>query len=95
MNHNLTDFDRGLQGYLVDFFHAVKQHGFRHGGGGFYGDNRMGAMTLSGLLGGALLCGADLLARSAGGGELPVSMFTSLLGAPLLVYLAVRGRDEV
>lgn len=76
---------------LISFVGLLAPHSARL----LTGDNRMGAMALSGLLGGALLCGADLLARSAGSGELPVSMFTSLLGAPLLVYLAVRGRDEV
>ena len=55
-------------------------------------NNRIGTMTLSGLLGAALLCGADLLARSAGASELPVSIFTSLLGAPFLIFLIVQGR---
>lgn len=55
-------------------------------------NNRIGTMTLSGLMGAALLCGADLLARSAGASELPVSIFTSLLGAPFLIFLIVRGR---
>jgi len=54
--------------------------------------SRPGVMLLSGLLGGALLCGADILARSVAATELPVSIFTSLLGAPFLVYLIVRGR---
>ncbi len=49
-------------------------------------------MLLSGLMGGALLCGADILARSAAQTELPVSIFTSLLGAPFLLYLILRGR---
>ena len=51
------------------------------------------AMLLSGLLGGALLCGADILARSVAATELPVSIFTSLLGAPFLLYLIIRGRQ--
>lgn len=54
--------------------------------------NRMGTMVLSGLLGGVLLCAADLLARSLAETELPVSIFTSLLGAPFLIWLVVRGR---
>jgi len=56
------------------------------------GDNRRGTLWLSGLTGGVLLCGADLLARSAAASELPVSIFTSLLGAPFLIYLVARGR---
>ena len=55
-------------------------------------DNRMGTMLLSGLLGGSLLCIADILARSAGATELPVSIFTSLLGAPFLIFLLFRER---
>ena len=51
-----------------------------------------GVLLLSGLAGGVLLTGADILARSAAAAELPVSIFTSLLGAPFLVWLAVRGR---
>lgn len=57
-------------------------------------DNRPGTMALSGLLGGCLLCGGDLLARSAAASELPVSIFTSALGAPFLIYLVIRGRRE-
>ena len=49
----------------------------------------------SGLLGGGLLCGADILARSVAATELPVSIFTSLLGAPFLIFLIVRGRNRV
>lgn len=55
-------------------------------------DNRPGTMALSGLLGGILLCGGDLLARSVASSELPVSIFTSALGAPFLIYLVIRGR---
>ena len=47
------------------------------------------------LLGGALLCGADMLARSVALAELPVSIFTSLLGAPFLIVLIFRGRRQV
>ena len=56
--------------------------------------NRADTMALSGILGGVLLCGADILARSVAATELPVSIFTSLLGAPFLVYLIVRGRKQ-
>ena len=56
------------------------------------GHNRLSAMLLSGLFGGCLLTGADILARSAAQTELPVSIFTSLLGAPFLVYLIGKGR---
>ena len=58
-------------------------------------NNRIGTMALSGLIGASLLCGADILARSVAATELPVSIFTSLLGAPFLVYLIARGRRQV
>ena len=53
-------------------------------------DNRIGTMFLGGCIGGILLCGADILARSAAQTELPVSIFTSLLGAPFLIFLLAR-----
>ena len=55
-------------------------------------DNRPSTMLLSGLLGGLLLTVADILARSVASAELPVSIFTSLLGAPFLLGLIVRGK---
>lgn len=58
-------------------------------------DNRPHTMYLSGILGGILLCGADLFARSAAATELPVSIFTSLLGAPFLLYLLFSKRRSV
>lgn len=57
-------------------------------------ENSPGTMLLSGFLGGSLLCGADILARSLCASELPVSIFTSLLGAPLLLWLVIRQRRE-
>lgn len=55
-------------------------------------DNRRGTMVLSGIAGGVLLCGADLLSRSIAAAELPVSIFTSLLGAPFLISLVLKAR---
>ena len=55
-------------------------------------DNSRSTMCLSGILGGSLLCLADILARSVTSVELPVSIFTSLLGAPFLIMLVVRQR---
>lgn len=59
------------------------------------GHNRITTMFLSGVLGGILLCGADILARSVAATELPVSIFTSILGAPFLIFLIVRGRRKL
>ena len=53
-------------------------------------DNRIQTLLLSGLTGGVLLCLADILARSVWKSELPVSVFTSLLGAPFLLLLLIK-----
>ena len=76
---------------LISFIGLLAPHGARL----LTRSNRMGTMVLSGLLGGVLLCAADLLARSLAETELPVSIFTSLLGAPFLIWLVVRGRREL
>ena len=76
---------------LISFVGLLAPHGARL----LTKNNRAGTMLLSGLLGGALLCGADILARSVAATELPVSIFTSLLGAPFLIFLIVRERRRV
>ena len=76
---------------LISFVGLLAPHGARL----LTGNNRRGTMVLSGLMGGVLLCGADILARSAAATELPVSIFTSLLGAPFLIFLIIRGRRQV
>ena len=76
---------------LVSFVGLLAPHSAR----GLTKANRRGTMLLSGLLGAVLLCGADILARSVGRTELPVSIFTSLLGAPFLIYLLARGRRKL
>ena len=59
------------------------------------GHNRRSACLLSGLVGSALLLAADTLAKTAASAELPVSIFTSLLGVPFLLYLIIRPGREV
>lgn len=54
--------------------------------------SRPAGVALAGLVGGCLLLTADILARSAGAGEVPVSIITSLLGAPFLFWLLCRDR---
>ena len=76
---------------LISFVGLLAPHGARL----LTKNNRMGTMLLSGLLGGILLCGADILARSVAATELPVSIFTSLLGAPFLIYLIFRERRTI
>lgn len=56
-------------------------------------ENGRAAMWLGGFVGSILLCGADMVARSAASAELPVSIFTSLLGAPFLIYLMMKKEE--
>ena len=60
-------------------------------------ENGLPTLVLSGLFGAVLLCGADMLARGVAAAELPVSIFTSLLGAPFLIWLVMKGenREEI
>ena len=76
---------------LISFVGLLAPHGARL----LTKSNRLSTMLLSGLLGGVLLCGADILARSAAPVELPVSIFTSLLGAPFLIFLILRERRRL
>lgn len=75
---------------LISFVGLLAPHGARLLAKG----SRRGVLFVGGLLGGILLTGADLLARSLGPSELPVSIFTSLFGAPFLIFLIIRGRRE-
>lgn len=75
---------------LISFVGLLAPHGARL----MTSDNKQGTMLLGGLLGGILLCGADILARSVAATELPVSIFTSILGAPFLIYLIVNRRGR-
>jgi len=56
------------------------------------GHNRQSSCLLSGIIGSVLLLAADVLAKSLAAVELPVSIFTSLLGAPFLIYLILSER---
>lgn len=75
---------------LISFVGLLAPHGARILSKG----NRRSTMLLSGFAGSILLCGADILARSVATSELPVSIFTSLIGAPVLVLLIIRGRRK-
>ena len=76
---------------LISFVGLLAPHGARL----LTRRNSAGTMLMGGLLGGILLTGADILARSVAATELPVSIFTSLLGAPFLIFLVIRGRRQV
>ena len=76
---------------LISFVGLLAPHGARL----LSRSNRVDTMLLSGLMGGILLVGSDIFVRSFTVTELPVSIFTSLLGAPFLVYLIIRERRSV
>lgn len=76
---------------LISFIGLLAPHCARK----ITGDNKLGTLVLCGLVGGCLLTGADILARSVAATELPVSIFTSLLGAPFLVLLIFKGRKNL
>ena len=53
-------------------------------------NTKLSTLLLSGAIGGIILCSADILARTVADSELPVSVFTSLIGAPFLLMLIVN-----
>lgn len=54
------------------------------------GRNDRFTYILTGFTGAIIMTLADISARSVSSSELPVSIFTSLLGAPLLIFLLIR-----
>ncbi|WP_281704192.1 iron chelate uptake ABC transporter family permease subunit, partial [Aeromonas taiwanensis] len=72
---------------VIGFVGLVVPHLLRLCGGS---DQRF-LLPASALGGGALLLGADLVARSAlHAGELPIGVITASVGAPLFIYLLLR-----
>lgn len=57
-------------------------------------DNSRSTMFFSGLIGSCILLAADIPARSLASSELPLSIFTSLLGAPVLLLYLFRRRQN-
>ncbi len=55
--------------------------------------NKKSTMFCSVLVGVITMLAADIFARSVAESELPLSIFTSLAGAPFLVYLLVRKKN--
>ena len=76
---------------LISFVSLLAPHGARL----LLKNNRISTMLLSGLIGGCLLTMSDIFARSIASTELPVSIFTSLLGVPFLIYLCIRRSDRI
>lgn len=76
---------------LISFVSLLAPHGARL----LLKNNRLSTMLLSGLIGGCLLTMGDIFARNIASTELPVSIFTSLLGVPFLIYLCIRRSDRI
>lgn len=77
---------------LISFIGLLAPHITRR----FTRDGRPGMFALSGLTGALLVVVADVLARSVSASEVPVSVITSLIGAPVLFALLAgqRGRED-
>jgi len=54
--------------------------------------NSSTTVILSGLIGADILLVADCLVRIMSASELPISIVTSLIGAPFLAYIMSRGK---
>ncbi len=75
---------------IIGFVGLVIPHIIRRLAGG----NEIYLIPLSAIAGGLLLLGADTAARTIiAPVVLPVGILTSFLGAPLFIYLVVRGRN--
>jgi len=74
---------------IIGFVGLVIPHIVRR----FIGGNEIYLLPLSAITGGLLLLGADTLARTViAPVVLPVGILTSFMGAPLFIYLVVKGR---
>lgn len=76
---------------LISFIGLLAPHCSRRLSNG----NSVKSMIFSGIIGGIILLSADILARSVAQTELPVSIFTSLIGAPFLVLLIFKRRENI
>lgn len=56
--------------------------------------SRFSTTLLAAEMGAVLLLAADIIARSVGSSEVPVSIVTSLLGGPFLFWLLCRKEDD-
>ncbi|MGM0653468.1 MAG: FecCD family ABC transporter permease [Bacillota bacterium] len=75
---------------IIGFVGLVIPHIVRR----FIGGNEIYLLPLSALTGGLLLLGADTVARTIiAPVVLPVGILTSFMGAPLFIYLVIKGRN--
>lgn len=77
---------------VIAFSALIAPHGARL----LLGGRSRGLLALSALCGGTLMLTADICARLLPGAELPTSVFTTVLGAVMIVSLMAKGgaRDE-
>ena len=76
---------------LISFVGLLAPHIARK----IYKQNCLNTLLLSGVIGGIILVCSDIFARTLTSVELPVSIFTSLLGAPFLIYLLFSKRGAL
>ena len=60
-----------------------------------FGNNNYKVAPLSFMCGAALLLFADTVARSLSGNEIPVSIITAVIGAPILAQLMLRRNNDI
>lgn len=66
----------GLYGLVIP--HVVRM---------LYGVNNRATLVLNLMIGGSFLVAIDTISRSAGGFEIPIGVFTMLIGAPFFIFL--------
>lgn len=74
---------------IIGFIGLVSPHIARK----IVGESHRYLIPASMLVGANLLLVSDTIARSNPGGEIPVGIITSFVGAPLLIYLLLRRRN--
>jgi iron complex transport system permease protein len=83
----ITSFAVSMVG-IIGFIGLVSPHIGRK----IIGESHRFLLPASILIGANLLLASDTIARSNPGGEIPVGIITSFVGAPLLIYLLIRRR---
>jgi iron complex transport system permease protein len=56
--------------------------------------NNATTMMLSGVVGSFVVLSADVLARTIYSAELPISILTTVIGVPLLVYFMITAKKD-
>lgn len=72
---------------LISFIGLIAPHIARR----LTNKNDFNTILFSGFIGAIILTVSDILARSLATSEIPISIITSFIGAPYLVYLMIKG----